>query len=324
MGDRRGAAEMAMVGDEPKDGENLLERLFSVGEVVEFWEGSSVRGDRTDSGSPAFVKRVEGNGVYAIKMVGSSRGKFRICGWKSLFKDGSLNKNVARRDGARVRGDARLREMARDEAEAKFGEALKETKRDLKQVEKRNREKEKESENMRKREDVVARMAEREREKTESKRLEKHKRQLEELGKEMEQDFEENNRDTRQRIRELRQELQLQGEELQLARHREVQLEEKVIKEQRLKERHKTAGETWQARCKEKTDSGERVIVLEGGIKTKTRELATLEKRNETTCKMLEQEILLLLQKRDQQAQVLSVCLYTIFVFFIRLYIKGR
>ena len=111
---------------------------------------------------------------------------------------------------------------------------------------------------------------------------------------------------------------------MQLARQREDQLEEKVIKEQRLKERHKTAGETWQARCKEKTDSGERVLVLEGEIKTKTRELATLEKRNETTCKMLEQEIQLLLQKRDQQAQVLSVCLYTIFVFFIRLYIKGR
>ncbi len=111
MGDRRGADEMAMVGDKPKDGENLLERLFSVGEVGEFWEGSYVRRDRTDSGSPAFVKRVEGKGVYAIKMVGSSRGKFRICGWKwkSLFKDESLNKNVARRGGARVRGDARLR-----------------------------------------------------------------------------------------------------------------------------------------------------------------------------------------------------------------------
>ncbi len=60
------------------------------------------------AGEPAFVKREEGNGVYAIKMVGSSRGKFRIVGWKSLFKDGSFNKNVARGDGARVRGKARL------------------------------------------------------------------------------------------------------------------------------------------------------------------------------------------------------------------------
>ncbi len=46
------------------------------------------------------MKRVEGNGQYSIKMVGASRGKFRMCGWKCLFKDGSFNKNVARRDGA--------------------------------------------------------------------------------------------------------------------------------------------------------------------------------------------------------------------------------
>ena len=49
---------MAMVGNEPEDGENLYERLFTVGEVVDFWEGSSVRGDRTDAGAPAFVKRL--------------------------------------------------------------------------------------------------------------------------------------------------------------------------------------------------------------------------------------------------------------------------
>jgi hypothetical protein len=156
-------------------------------------------------------------------------------------------------------------------------------------------------------------MAEREREKAKRERLEKHKRQLKELGKEREQDMQEKNRDTRQLIRELRQELHLQEEELQLARQREAQLEEQVIKEQRQKERHKTVGETWQARCKEKTDSGERSIVLEGEVKSKTRELITLGKQNETTCKMLEHEIQDLLQTRDQQAQVLSL----IFVFFI-------
>ena len=73
---------------------------WAVGEVVEYWEGAFVRGERLGSGEPAFVKRVEGKGQYAIKMVGASRGKFRMCGWKSLFKDGSFNKNVARRDGA--------------------------------------------------------------------------------------------------------------------------------------------------------------------------------------------------------------------------------
>ena len=134
----------------------------------------------------------------------------------------------------------------------------------------------------------------------------------------MEQDFEENNRDTRQRIRELRQELQLQGEELQLARQREVELQKKVIKERRLKERQKTAGETLQARFKEKTDSGERVIILEGEVKAKTRELSTLQKQYETTCETQEQEIQLLLQKRDLQAEVLSVCLYTLHnLFFV-------
>jgi hypothetical protein len=90
-------------------------------------------------------------------------------------------------------------------------------------------------------------------------------------------------------------------------------LEEKVIKEQRQKERHKTSGESWQARCKEKKDIGELVIVLEGEVKSKIRELATLGKQNETKCKRLKQEIQDLVQKRDQQAQVLSL----IFVFFI-------
>jgi hypothetical protein len=91
MGERGGADEIGMMGDENEDGEMSCERVFTVGEVVEFWEGAFVCGKRSDSGSPAFVKRVEGNGLYAIKMVGSCRGKFRICGWESLFKDGSFN-----------------------------------------------------------------------------------------------------------------------------------------------------------------------------------------------------------------------------------------
>ncbi len=83
-------------------------------------KGRMSGGGRLGSGEPAFVKRVEGNGVYPIKMVGALRGKFRIVGWKSLFNDGSFNKNVARGDGARVRGKARLEERARLEAEAKL------------------------------------------------------------------------------------------------------------------------------------------------------------------------------------------------------------
>ncbi len=72
------------------------ERLFTVGGGVEFWEGSSVRGYRQAPGEPAFVKSVEGNGIYMIKMVGSCKGtKFRSVGWQNLFKEGSFSKNIS-------------------------------------------------------------------------------------------------------------------------------------------------------------------------------------------------------------------------------------
>jgi hypothetical protein len=77
--------------------------------------------------------------IYAIKMVGLSRGKFKLVGRKSMYKNGSFNKNVARGNGARVRGCARLRERAREEAEAKLGEELRQTKRELQKVEKINK-----------------------------------------------------------------------------------------------------------------------------------------------------------------------------------------
>ena len=38
------------------------ERLFRVGDLVEFWEGPVVRGYRTDSGDPAYVKEIHGLG----------------------------------------------------------------------------------------------------------------------------------------------------------------------------------------------------------------------------------------------------------------------
>jgi hypothetical protein len=104
---------------------------WTVGEVVELWEGAFVRGYRQAPGVPAFVKRVEGNGLYSIKMVGSNRGKFRVVGWKNLFKEGSFTKNVCRTDSVRVRSESRLKEKANVEAEARFGVELRQTKREL-------------------------------------------------------------------------------------------------------------------------------------------------------------------------------------------------
>ena len=38
------------------------ERVFEVGELVEFWAGPVVRAYRTDSGDPAYVKEIQGSG----------------------------------------------------------------------------------------------------------------------------------------------------------------------------------------------------------------------------------------------------------------------
>ena len=92
MGDMVESYGVRSVGDDIEAGERACERFFIVGEVVEYWEGAYVRGERIGFGEPAFVKKVEGNGVYAIKMVGSCRGKFRKVGWRNLYKDGSFNK----------------------------------------------------------------------------------------------------------------------------------------------------------------------------------------------------------------------------------------
>ncbi len=72
MGDMVEAHKVGSVGKAIDGGETACERCFRVGEIVEYWEGVYVRRERVGFGEPAFVKKVEGNGVYAIKMVGSS------------------------------------------------------------------------------------------------------------------------------------------------------------------------------------------------------------------------------------------------------------
>ena len=178
-GDMEETDEVGSVGDATEAGETACERYFTVGEVVEYWEGAYVRGERLGFGEPAFVKKVVGNGVYAIKMVGSFRGKFRNVGWRSLFKDGSFNKKGARGDGARVRGETRLKQMAKEEAEAKLGVELRETKRQLHKSEKGKKEMEKQAEVRLKVQAKEARNAEKD-------LTQGHKRQLEEMRGDLE------------------------------------------------------------------------------------------------------------------------------------------
>ena len=88
------------------------------------------------------------------------RGKFRIVGWNSFFKDGSFNKHVARGDGTRVRGKARLEERAKLEAEAKLGAQLRQSKLELQRAGKRQEELEKHVEERLKLQEKAARKAE--------------------------------------------------------------------------------------------------------------------------------------------------------------------
>jgi len=110
--------------------------LFKVGDLVEFWEVALVRGYRTDSGDPAWVKADYGGGEYGIKMVTNTRGKLRRVHWKQLYKDGSFNKLKIREGGARGRTTDRIREIELGKAEAKFEGKLKEQAAELKRAEK--------------------------------------------------------------------------------------------------------------------------------------------------------------------------------------------
>ena len=63
MAGREVVSEERVEQDEAEIGESEEERTFVVGELVGFWEWCTVRGYRTDSGEPAWVREVYGGGV---------------------------------------------------------------------------------------------------------------------------------------------------------------------------------------------------------------------------------------------------------------------
>jgi hypothetical protein len=307
--DTREGVEVVEMG--LKDREDLLdycERVFCVGELVEFWAGPVVRAYRTDSGDPAYVKEIQGAGWYGVKMLGSFGGRLKRVHWKSLYKDGTFIKQVAKTAGSRVRTSGRMMEKATMQAEENFGEELRQSKRELHQAGKQTKEKAKEVEDKWKRQEIVARTAERDREKAEGERIEMHKRQVVELGKDHAQDMEDTNREARQTVRELRQELKLQAEELRVAIETEVTLREQVSKEQRQTEKQRRACETWRGRHKnlveQQLGDGERVRELEREVKGKTREVSTLQRKVDTNMSDQGEEIRRMVQERDLKEQV--------------------
>ena len=143
--------------DKEEKGEKSEERRFKVSELVEFWEESFVRGYRTEGGEPAWVKVDYGGGEYGIKMVINTRGKIRRVKWQRLFRDGSFNKLKLSETTGRVKSSERMREIEQSKAEAKFAVQIRQTKRDLVEVEDDVKRKEKEADERLKKQEMEAR-----------------------------------------------------------------------------------------------------------------------------------------------------------------------
>ena len=291
MENRGGADEMTRVGGERDDEDMTRERLFIVGEVVEFWEGSAVRGYRQAPGEAAFVKSVEGNGIYMIKMVGSCRGKFRSVGWQNLYKEGSFSKNICRTDSVRVRGVARLRERAQEEAEVRFVGVLRQTKRELQKVEKINKDIAKQAEERIKKQEMKARQGQKD-------LTAGHKRNLEDMREKLERrrdkdmkERDESLRQVRLKTREMGRDLEQTNTDLCEAIADKAELAKAVTRGIVRVDGLREHGMGWQRKHDELKDKmkerEERLTYLEGSLVVQTRELATLQRKQNDLAKIV-------------------------------------
>jgi hypothetical protein len=128
--------------------------------------------------------------------------------WRSLFKDSSFQKQVMSAGGARVRIKARMQERAIDKAEAKLGEELRATKRQLQNKEKESQEIEKQAEERLKVQEMEARKAEKDLTKG-------HKRQLALIRGDLERTREEETRTQEELVRGVRQKQRQIAKELE-------------------------------------------------------------------------------------------------------------
>ena len=277
------------------------ERVFRVGDLVEFWAGPVVRGYRTDSGDPAFVKEIHGLGWYGIRMVGSFGGRNRRVFWKNLFKDGTFQKQVGKGGGARVRTKGRMQERANDDAEAKFGAELRLTKRELQKSEMEKSDMEKQAEERLKVQEMKSRKAEKD-------LTAVHKRQLRKMLEDnsadkqtLKDDEEDRERKSRKFIRDLKKEVEALTDKVGLGIDGEAHLQRQLEKERQTRTtlegrvgtfRQKIADldkRTW-----EKDDS---VRDLRAEVSEKERKITTMQKRvergdtrNKTVVEKLEEE----------------------------------
>ncbi len=247
---------------------------------------SVVHAYRTDSGDPAFVKEIYGLGWYGIKMVGSFGGRSRRVHWKSLYKDGSFQKQVGSAVGARVRTKARMQERAKVEAEAKLGVELRETKRKLRRTRMEKTQVEKDAEDSLRRQENEARKAERD-------LTVIHKRQLNKMLQANRQDIdmlredvEDKERDTRKCRRQLRQELDEVTEQVRLEKQGQADLHRQLVGERKKRSRLTAVVDMWKGKYSElhkiEVDKEDMIRNMNKEMGDKTRAIRTLEKRQES------------------------------------------
>jgi chromosome segregation ATPase len=293
-------------GTERRD--NVEERRFKIGELVEFWETALARGNRTDSGDPAWVKADHGGGEYGIKMVTNTRGKLRRVQWKQLYKDGSFNNKLQiGAVGARVRTTERMREIERDKAEAKFAGKVKEKEQELKLAEKEINDTQEQADRSLRQRDMQARQAEKD-------LSVGHKRSLLEMSVALEKKrkidvrgLEELDRDNRIKTRELEKKLKDMQETLSVIQGEKLELERAV---KRGKERLvvlRDFGDGWKTKYTEHKETGaqkmeEQIRELENGQKDKVKQIRAVERKCtllEDRCTSLEDK----LQEREHELE---------------------
>jgi hypothetical protein len=230
-------------------------------------------------------------------MVGSNRGKFRVVGWQNLFREGSFQKNVCRTDSGRVRGQARLKEIAEAEAEVRFRGELRKTKFALARAEKTQKDIAVQGVNSLKEQEREARKMEKDLTAT-------HKRQLDEMRGDLERrqeaDSQERNdlyRQGRLKSREVVRNLEKTNIELSDVMAKKAELEKAVKRVTSTSQTMQKDGLGWQEKYTNQQDKvkdrEDLLTFLERSVVETTRQIAALHKK----CGGLEQK----LEVRDKE-----------------------
>jgi chromosome segregation ATPase len=273
--------------DKAEEGNTSEERTFKVGELVEFWEDSFARGYRTEGGEPAWVRADYGGGEYGIKMVINTRGKLRRVHWQRLYTDGSFNKLKLSEKTGRVKSLERMREIEQDKAEAKFAAQIRQTKLDKEHVEHEMKMKEREADDRLKRQEMDARQGQKD-------LCAGHKRNLEELDRRRDKDMKERDESLRQvrlKTREMVRDLEQTNTDLCEAIADKDELAKAVTRGIVRVDGLREHGMGWQRKHDELKDKmkerEERLTYLEGSLVVQTRELATLQRKQNDLAKIV-------------------------------------